>query len=302
MILRTPDDRFANLPDYPFAPNYLTVGDGLRMHYVDEGPRNVPNVVLMLHGEPTWSYLYRNMIPMVVAAGYRVIAPDLIGFGKSDKLTDASAYTYESHVGWLTDFIKTLDLQNFTLVCQDWGGLLGLRLAAENESRFARICAANTGLPTGDQPPSEAFRQWQTFSQNVPELPIGFIVSGGCTRKLHPDVIAAYNAPFPDEQYKTAARVFPVLVPTRPDDPAAAANRAAWEVLKQWQKPFLTCFSDGDPITAGGDRLMQKLIPGAAGQPHITLSGGGHFLQEDVGEQWAEAIVRWMEIAVSGER
>jgi haloalkane dehalogenase len=294
MTLRTPDDRFLNLPDYPFAPHYTTVGDDLRMHYVDEGPRGAAETVLMLHGEPTWSYLYRKMIPIVAAAGYRVVAPDLIGFGKSDKLTEASAYSYQSHMGWLTEFIQALDLQQCTLVCQDWGGLLGLRLAAENESRFARICAANTGLPTGDQPPSEAFRQWQTFSQHVPELPIGFIVSGGCAKKLPPDVIAAYNAPFPDESYKVAARVFPLLVPTHPADPAAPANRAAWQRLMQWQKPFLTCFSDGDPITAGGDQMMQKRIPGTLGQPHTTLVGGGHFVQEDAGERWANVLVEWM--------
>ncbi|MBO0930983.1 haloalkane dehalogenase [Fibrella aquatilis] len=291
-ILHTPPDRFANLPGYPFTPHYLTVGKDLQLHYLDEGdPTAAP--VLLLHGEPTWSYLYRKMIPILVGAGHRVIAPDLIGFGKSDKIVEAEAYSYQSHIDWLTSFIQQLDLQHITLVCQDWGGLLGLRLAAENESRFARICAANTGLPTGDQPPSEAFLQWQTFSQTIASLPIGQLISMGCTTKLPADVVAAYDAPFPDETYKTAARVFPKLVPTRPDDPAAPANRAAWQVLMQWQKPLLTCFSDHDPITAGGDKVMQKLIPGAAGQPHITLSGG-HFLQEDAGEEWARRIVAWM--------
>ncbi len=290
-ILRTPDDRFANLPGYPFAPHYVNVGEGLRMHYVDEG--NLEALpVLMLHGEPTWSYLYRKMIPILVEAGHRVIAPDLIGFGKSDKIVEAEAYSYRSHMDWLTSFIQQLDLQSITLVCQDWGGLLGLRLAAENEPRFARICAANTGLPTGDQPSSEAFLQWQTFSQTVASLPIGQLISMGCTNKLDQETIAAYDAPFPDESYKTAARVFPKLVPTRPDDPATAANRAAWQVLMQWQKPLLTCFSNGDPITAGGDKIIQKLIPGAVGQPHTTLSRG-HFLQEDAGEAWARLIGEW---------
>ncbi|MBO0937990.1 haloalkane dehalogenase [Fibrella sp. HMF5335] len=291
-ILRTPAARFDKLPDYPFAPHYLNVGEDLHMHYVAEG--NVDALpVLLLHGEPTWSYLYRKMIPILVEAGYRVVAPDLIGFGKSDKIAEAEAYSYQKHIDWLTSFVQQLDLQQITLVCQDWGGLLGLRLAAENESRFARICAANTGLPTGDQPPSEAFLQWQTFSQTIASLPIGQLISMGCTNKLPTNVIAAYDAPFPDETYKTAARVFPKLVPTSPNDPAASANRAAWQVLMRWQKPVLTCFSDGDPITAGGDKIMQKLIPGAAGQPHITLSGG-HFLQEDAGKQWAEQIVAWM--------
>lgn len=293
-ILRTPDDRFQNLPGYPFAPNYAAVGDGLRMHYVDEGPPEATETVLMMHGEPTWSYLYRKMIPIVVAAGYRVIAPDLIGFGKSDKIAEPEAYSFQSHIDWVTTFIKSLDLQNITLVCQDWGGLLGLRIAAENEARFARICAANTGLPTGDQAPSEAFLQWQAFSQTIPTFPVGLLVSGGCTNKLTPEIIAAYDAPFPDESYKTAARVFPRLVPTSPTDPAAPANRAAWQTLVQWQKPFLTCFSDGDPITAGGEKFLQKLIPGTRNQAHTIIVGGGHFLQEDKGEEWAELIVAFM--------
>ena len=313
-ILRTPDDRFANLPGYPFPPNYVTVGDGpnprpvrrsgpnpqgVRLHYVDERPADSPpneslETVLMLHGEPTWSYLYRTMIPIVAAAGYRVIAPDLIGFGKSDKIAEPDAYSYQSHVGWLTDFINALDLQRITLVCQDWGGLLGLRLAAENAGRLVRICASNTGLPTGDQPPSDAFLQWQAFSQVIPTFPTGMLVSGGCVNELPADVIAAYDAPFPDETYKTAARVFPKLVPTSPDDPAAPANRAAWQTLMQWKKPFLTCFSDGDPITAGGDKIMQELIPGAQGQPHVTLAGGGHFVQEDKGEKWAQLVVQFI--------
>lgn len=293
--LRTPDERFQHLPDYPFAPHYLDVGDGLRMHYVDEGPADATETVLMLHGEPTWSYLYRKMIPIVAAAGYRVIAPDLIGFGKSDKPAEPEAYSYQSHIDWVTTLIRALDGQNLTLVCQDWGGLLGLRVAAENESRFARICAANTGLPTGDQKPSEAFMQWQAFSQTIPTFPVGMLVSGGCVQKLPNEVIAAYDAPFPDESYKIAARVFPRLVPTSPDDPAAPANRAAWQTLRQWRKPFLTCFSDGDPITAGGDKILQKLIPGTQNQPHVTIRRGGHFLQEDKGEEWAANIVAFVQ-------
>jgi len=290
--LKTPAERFENLPEYPFKPNWIEVAEDLTMHYVDEGQGQT---VLMLHGEPTWSYLYRKMIPVVVAAGYRVVAPDLVGFGKSDKILEKEAYSFQSHVDWLTAFIQKLDLQNITLVCQDWGGLLGLRIVAENESRFVRISAANTGLPTGDQPASEAFLKWQTFSQTTPLFPVGMIVSGGCNQKLSSDVIAAYDAPFPDESYKMAARVFPALVPTSPQDPASTANRQAWEVLRQWKKPFMTCFSDKDPITKGGDLLLQKLIPGAANQPHIVIEDGGHFVQEDKGEVWANQLVYFIQ-------
>ncbi len=292
-ILQTPADRFLNLPDYAFAPNYVLVGDAaqpLRMHYVDEGDPAAP-IVLLLHGEPSWSYLYRRMIPIFVAAGYRAVAPDLVGFGKSDKILEKEAYSYNQHVLWLTQFVNALDLQAVTLVAQDWGGLLGLRVLAENESRFARVSIANTGLPTGDQPPSEAFMQWRAFSQAVPEFPTGFIIQGATVRTLTATEIAAYDAPFPDETYKAAARMFPVLVPISPDDPAAEANRRAWAALMQWQKPFLTCFSDQDPVTKGADAVFQKLVPGANHQPHQTLVGGGHFLQEDVGDAWARATV-----------
>jgi haloalkane dehalogenase len=290
--LRTPDERFADLPGYPFAPRYLEV-DGLRMHYLDEGPKSGP-VVLLLHGEPSWSYLYRKMIPPLVSAGLRAVAPDLIGFGRSDKPVDRAAYTYQRHVDWMAGFVAELDLRDATLFCQDWGGLIGLRVAAEHGERFARIVAANTSLPTGDQTPPEAFFAWQRFSQDVPELPVGQIVRTGCATPIPPEVIAAYDAPFPDERYKAGARQFPQLVPTRPDDPAAPANRAAWEKLAAWRKPFLTAFSDQDPITCGAERPMHKRIPGAAGQPHVTIAGGGHFLQEDKGEELAEVVRRFV--------
>jgi haloalkane dehalogenase len=292
MVLRTPEACFANLPDYPFQPNYATVGENLRMHYVDEGEPTAPPV-LLLHGEPTWSFLYRKMIPVLTAAGLRAIAPDLVGFGKSDKPTDPALFTYQRHVDWLAEFVEKLDLREITLVCQDWGGLLGLRVLAAMPDRFARVVVANTGLPTGDRPAPEAFRQWQQFSQTVPELPVGKIVSGGCALRLSPELIAAYDAPFPDETYKTAARRFPALVPTTPDDPAAEPNRQAWQVLQTWNKPFLTAFSDGDPITAGGERVFQKLVPGAAGQPHVTIAGAGHFLQEDRGEEFARIVTKF---------
>lgn len=288
-ILRTPDECFANLPGYAFEPHYVEV-DGLRIHYVDEGQTSAEPVLLM-HGEPSWSYLYRKMIPIITAAGYRAIAPDLVGFGRSDKPARRADYTYQRHVDWMRGLLEALDLRRITLVCQDWGGLIGLRLAAEHEQRFARIVAANTGLPTGDHPMGEAFSQWQRFSQEVKSLPIGRIVKNSCVTSLPAEVVAAYEAPFPDERYKEGARQFPVLVPTRPDDPAAPANRRAWGVFSRWQKPFLTAFSDSDPITRGADLLFQKLIPGAQGQPHTTIVAAGHFLQEDKGQELAQVVL-----------
>ncbi len=296
--LRTPDERFADLPDYPFAPHYLQVDDGeggsLRLHYLDEGPA-AADPVLLLHGEPSWSYLYRKMIPILVARGHRVIAPDLIGFGRSDKPLRREDYSYQRHVDWVRAALEQLDLQRITLVCQDWGGLIGLRLVAERPERFARVVAANTMLPTGDHSPGPAFEQWQQFSQQVPVFPAGGVIKGGTVNPLPQAVIDAYDAPFPDERYKAGARQFPLLVPIRPDDPAAPANRAAWAELANWRKPFLTAFSDSDPVTAGGDRLMQKLIPGTQGQAHTTITGAGHFLQEDKGEELAGVVLRFIE-------
>lgn len=297
-FLRTPDERFNNLPGYPFAPHYVQVddseGSSLRMHYLDEGPADAP-VVLMLHGEPSWSYLYRKMIPIVTAAGFRVIVPDLIGFGKSDKPSKRTDYTYQRHVDWVRSLLRQLGLKDMTLVCQDWGGLIGLRLVGEHPDWFARVVAANTMLPTGDHHPGEAFLKWQAFSQKTPVFGTGFIVMGGCATPMAPEVIAAYDAPFPDESYKEGARQFPLLVPVSPEDPAAPANRAAWETLMKFDKPFLCAFSDKDPITAKGAAVLQKLIPGCAGQPHTTIENGGHFLQEDQGEKLAEVVVAFMQ-------
>ena len=295
--LRTPDERFEKLPGYDFAPNYVEVDDGrgpLRLHYLDDGPADAAPV-LMMHGEPSWCYLYRKMIPLIVKAGHRAVAPDLIGFGRSDKPVARADYTYQAHVDCMTGFLKATDLKNITLICQDWGGLIGLRLAAENPDRFDRVVAANTFLPTGDHDPGEAFKKWREFSQVVPEFPAGGIIQGGTALDLAPGVREAYDAPYPDESYKAGARQFPTLVPATVDDPARDANLAAWEVLKRWEKPFLTAFSDKDAVTAGGDRIFQKLIPGCAGQPHTTIRDGGHFLQEDQGEALAEVAIGFIE-------
>lgn len=297
--LRTPDERFADLPGYAFKPHYVEIA-GLRMHYIDEGPPQA-QPVLMLHGEPSWAYLYRKMIPIITAAGFRAVAPDLIGFGRSDKPVSQDDYTYAAHVGWVASLVHQLDLRRITLVCQDWGGLIGLRVAAEHPERFARIVAANTFLPTGDNPPGEAFLRWQEFSQKAPSLPIGNIVNGGCTTDLSPEIIAAYDAPFPDETYKAGARRFPLLVPTRPDDPASADNRKAWEVLSAWEKPFLCAFGDSDAVTKGGDRAFQSRVPGTKGQPHTTIVGGGHFIQEDRGEELAKVVVDFINATEAAE-
>ena len=293
-VLRTADERFENLTGYPFKPHYLEVPDGdggsLRMHYVDEGPRDAAPV-LLLHGEPSWSYLYRKMIPRIVEGGHRAIAPDLIGFGRSDKPAEKEDYTFQRHVDWMTSFLGQIDLREATLFGQDWGAVIGLRLVAEQSDRFARVVIGNGGLPTGDRPGNEAFTRWQKFSQTSPTFDIGRLIQGATVTTLPDDVVAAYDAPFPDDSYKAGARIFPSLVPTQPDDPAAEANRRAWEILQKWEKPFLTAFSDSDPVTKGGEHVMQRRIPGAQGQPHAMLEGGGHFLQEDKGQELARIIV-----------
>ena len=292
-ILRTPDNRFSNLLDYPFKPNYIQLGD-IRIHYVDEGESS-KEVVLLIHGEPTWSYLYRKMVPIVSESGYRVIVPDLVGFGKSDKPIDQEDYTYEKHVGWISSFIESLDLKNINLFCQDWGGLIGLRIVSEQGYRFNRIIASNTSLPTGDFKVPKAFVNWQKFSQDTPVFNASKIVKSSCVNKISNEVQKAYDAPFPDETYKAGARRFPMLVPTSPNDPSSQPNREAWEKLKNWHKPFLTAFSDSDPITKGGDILFQKLIPGCKGISHKTIVGAGHFLQEDKGPELAQLIVDFID-------
>ena len=326
---RTPDERFDNLPDFPFAPHYQQVPDGeggeLRMHYLDEGPAD-GELVLLMHGQPSWCYLYRKMIPILVDGGCRVIAPDLVGFGKSDKPTERSDYTYANHVSWVKALLETIDLQGITLFCQDWGGLIGLRVAAENADRFARIVVANTGLPdsqgVAEEDLAEASKPMHAYYETVPvhanvvdmatgmgtdESGMGFMhwqkfcaESGGFRPEevlalmlsLSDEEKAAYAAPFPDESYIAGARQFPTLVPITPDNPATLANRAAWAVFEQWEKPLLTAFSDSDPVTAGAQVRFQKSVPGAQGQPHITIEGAGHFLQEQAPEALAEATMK----------
>lgn len=288
-LLRTPDSRFENLPDYPFQPNYLEV-DGIRMHYVDEGPGD-GEVVLLLHGEPSWSFLYRHMIPPIAQAGYRVVAPDLIGFGKSDKPAALGDYTYAGHVRWLNAFIEQLDLKGINLFCQDWGSLLGLRSAIDLEPRFSRIVLGNGGLPTGEQPMPKAFFLWRRFARWSPYFPIGKIIDQGCTTELSDDVIAGYDAPFPGSAYKKGTRAFPRLVPTDTSFAGAQENQQAWAAFEKWEKPFLTAFSDKDPITRGGAAPWQERVPGAQGQPHSTIRGAGHFLQEDRGPELAQVMV-----------
>jgi len=297
-ILRTPDDRFSNLPDYPFEPHYLTIKDrledvGIRIHHIDEGD-TAAQTVLMLHGEPSWSFLYRKMVTPFVQGGYRVVAPDLPGFGKSDKPGKRTDYSYARYVAWMLDWLRAMDLHNIILICQDWGGLIGMRLVAAEPDRFARVVTTNTMLPTGDHSPGEAFMQWQKFSQEVPVFPVGQVISKGVVTPLPDAVIAAYNAPFPDESYKEGARQFPTLVPTTPDDPESQPNRDAWKVLMTFTKPWLCAFGDSDPITSPAAAVIQKLIPGSKGQPHTTLRGGGHFIQEDCGEELSRVVLEWL--------
>ncbi len=291
-ILRTPDERFAHLRDFPYTPHYIEVG-GLRVAYIDEGPRAAP-VVLLMHGEPSWSYLYRKMIPVFLAAGYRVVAPDLVGFGRSDKPVHKADYSYLNHVQWMKAWLELVDLRQVTLFCQDWGSLIGLRMVAELPDRFARIVLANGGLPTGTAETPKAFRIWRAFAIYSPWFPIGRIVKAGCALGLTPQEVASYDAPFPSSAYKVAARLFPTFVPITPDDPERQNNERAWEFFKQCDKPFLTLFSSRDPVTRGGHKMWQQLVPGAQGQPHAITRGAGHFLQEDKGAEVAAAMVAFI--------
>ena len=291
-IIRTPENRFENLEDYDFQSKYMDVEEGLRLHYLDEGNESKP-IILLLHGEPSWSYLYRKMIP-TLSNNFRVIAPDLIGFGKSDKLVNQQEYSYQKHVDWISTFIKKLNLKNIILFCQDWGGLTGLRIITEMSERFSKVIASNTTLPTGKVPIPESFVKWRSFSQNSPEFDIGRVVGTdiGTIQPLATDIIAAYNAPFPSEEYKAGARIFPTLVPVEENDPESKKNLEAWTKLMQWNKPFLTIFGDADQIMIGAEKALQKLIPGAKNQNHKILRAG-HFIQEDKGEELAELIIEF---------
>ena len=325
-FLRTPEERFDNLPDYPFAANYVDIeaGDGetLRMHYVDEGEGDL---LLCMHGQPSWSYLYRKMIPLLTDAGCRVIAPDLIGFGKSDKPAQRSDYTYAAHVGWMKSFVERLDLKGMTLVCQDWGSLIGLRLLAENSERFARVVLANGGLPDGKGIPDSMAPQLHALLADTPALPaeemfrkmagpmedrpqfMYWVRHCDAHPDFHPvnvmrmslascseDEARAWAAPFPSEEYIQGARQFPSLVPIIPDNPAIEANREAWKFYERCTLPFLTAFSDSDPVTRGGEKRFIESVPGARGQKHTILAGGGHFLQDDVGEAFAGVIIDFL--------
>jgi haloalkane dehalogenase len=288
-VLRTPDDRFAGLPDFDYQPRYAEV-DGLRLAYVEAGPPD-GEPVLLLHGEPSWSFLYRKVLNVLAGAGLRAIAADLVGFGRSDKPAVIDDHSYARHVEWIrTLAFDRLGLSGLTLVGQDWGGLIGLRLVAEHPDRFARVVAANTGLPTGDQAMPEVWLRFRDVVASAPELGISRLVQSGCRTMLADEVLAAYEAPFPGESYKAGPRAMPALVPTTPDDPASAANRAAWQRLAAWDRPFLVAFSDSDPITGAMAPILKRTVPGAAGLDHPVIEGAGHFLQEDAGERLGTVI------------
>ncbi|MFC0863671.1 haloalkane dehalogenase [Sphaerimonospora cavernae] len=293
-VLRTPEERFTDLPGFPYEPRYAEVAGDVRMAYVEAGPADGP-VVLLLHGEPSWSFLYRHVMAVLAEAGCRAIAPDLIGFGRSDKPSRVEDHTYARHVEWVRSLaFDALGLRDVTLVGQDWGGLIGLRLVAEHPDRFARVVAANTGLPTGDIPMPQVWHRFRETVRNAPVLDVARLVRSGCVTTLPDTVLRAYDAPFPAEEYKAGPRAMPNLVPTTPDDPAAPANRAAWAVLATLDLPFLVAFSDRDPITGGMAPILKKTIPGAAGLDHPVIANAGHFLQEDAGHELGEVVAAFV--------
>lgn len=296
-VLKTPESAFSKIDDFPYSPQYVqvtdTVSSEISMAYYQAGPKD-GHTILLMHGEPTWAYLYRKMMPTLAKAGFNVLVPDLIGFGRSDKPTRREDYSYARHVIWVKEWFNQVVKGPVTLFCQDWGGLLGLRLVADMPERFAGVMVSNTGLPTGDQTPSDAFIKWRRFSQDIPVFPTSSIIQGATVTELSQQTLDAYDAPFPEEEYKAGARIFPLLVPASSDNPEAQANRNAWERLKQYSAPFMTAFGDSDPVTAGGDRIFQKLIPGCQGIEHVTIKGGGHFIQEDKGEELAELLKQFI--------
>jgi haloalkane dehalogenase len=300
-VLRTPAARFADLSDFPFTPRYLELQDArlgaLRMAAIDEGPRAAP-VALLLHGEPTWSYLYRRIIPAITRAGFRAVAPDFIGFGRSDKLARRGDYSYDAFVKWLGEFVTALDLKRVTLVCQDWGGPIGLRVLGEQPQRFAAVLAANTLLPTCEPPPrgvaqwpGALIENWVATAAAADDLPVSGIIAAVCRTPPAAPALQAYDAPFPDASYKSGVLAFPGLIPIRPDMAGIAENRRAWAQLEQFERPFVTAFSDSDPTTAPWAEVFRRRIPGAAGQPHPVIANAGHFLQEEQGEALAEVLV-----------
>ncbi|WP_028661936.1 haloalkane dehalogenase [Saccharomonospora saliphila] len=293
-LLRTPEDRFDDLPDFDHPARYADVDHPtlgvVRIGYVEAGPPDGPPV-LLLHGEPSWSFLYRAVLPVLADAGLRAIAPDLVGFGRSDKPADVADHTYARHVEWMRAFaFDTLDLRGVTLVGQDWGGLIGLRLVAENPDRFAGVVAANTGLPTGDHGMPDVWWAFHDAVQKAPVLDVARFVQSGCLRELTEAERAAYDAPFPNEMYKAGPRAMPALVPTSTDDPATEANRAAWDTLTRLDLPMLCAFSDSDPITEAMGPILRRRMPGAAAREHPTIADAGHFLQEDAGTRLGQVI------------
>jgi haloalkane dehalogenase len=306
-VLRTPEARFADLGGFAFAPRYVTVNDArfgeLRMAAIDEGPRAAP-VALLLHGEPTWSFLYRKMIPRITGAGFRAVAPDFIGFGRSDKLAQRAHYSYAAFVSWLVQFLRTLDLERVTLVCQDWGGPIGLSALAAEPERFAAVLAANTILPNCEPPPrgvsewpGALIAGWVSTAAAADDLPVSGIVAGVCRTVPQPQVLKGYDAPFPDASYKSGVLAFPGLIPIEEGMPGIRENRAVWTVLEKFERPFVTAFSDADPTTAPWAEVFRRRIPGAAGQPHRVIANAGHFLQEEQGEALAEVLVDLMQRA-----
>jgi haloalkane dehalogenase len=292
-LLRTPEDRFQNLPNFDLNPHYVEI-DGIRVHYLDEGKKG-KETVLLLHGEPSWAFLYRHMIPVLSNSGFRVLVPDLIGFGRSDKPATRADHSYRKHVEWMTKWVKSVNISKITLFCQDWGSLIGLRVAIENQDLFCRIMLSNGGLPTGAQQMSEAFLKWQNFSKNAPKFDISSIIQEGTVSKLSKDILKGYDAPFPDDSYKEGPRIMPSLVPTSREDPEFEANTMAFKQFHEWNNPFMTAFSDSDPITRGGDRVWQKIVPGAKNQPHTIVKNAGHFIQEDKGPELAVLLIKFIE-------
>jgi haloalkane dehalogenase len=292
-LLQTPLKCFDKITDFPYSPNYQLLGK-ISIHYVDEGTNN-DDTLLLMHGEPTWSYLYRHMISPLIEKGFRVVAPDLVGFGRSDKPASVEHHTYSNHVQWMTTWMKKVNLTNITLFCQDWGSLIGLRLAIENQERFKRIILSNGGLPTGSGKPTDAFLMWQNYARSSPDFDIGDVIQFGTVNDLSTDILENYKAPFPDETYKIAPRIMPSLVPTSPNDPEYKANKLAHQKFKQWTKPFLTAFSDSDPITKGTEKYWQKKIPGAQGRNHPIIKDAGHFVQEDKGLELVNVIIKFIE-------